>query len=207
MTDDNNNDQQKTRTSLSDHGVFMLTGEVNTSNVNDAIKFILKNNLNPECDLEYMTMIINSEGGYTSDGFALIDVMLGSHIPIYTVGIGLIASMGLLLFLTGEKGHRTLTPNTMILSHQFSGFSIGKEHELVAAQVGHDLLAENILRHYQRTTGLDKKTILENLLPPQDLWLSPNEAKKLGVCDAVKDLKPRHFVEVEKTKTKPRKKK
>jgi ATP-dependent protease ClpP protease subunit len=26
------------------------------------------------------------------------------------------------------------------------------------------------------------------LLPPQDVWLSPQEAKKLGLCDDIKDL-------------------
>jgi len=26
------------------------------------------------------------------------------------------------------------------------------------------------------------------LLPPQDMWLSPLEAKKLGLCDDVKEL-------------------
>jgi ATP-dependent protease ClpP protease subunit len=25
-------------------------------------------------------------------------------------------------------------------------------------------------------------------LPPQDIWLSPLEAKKLGLCDEVKEL-------------------
>ena len=64
--------------------------------------------------------------------FALIDIMKGSRIPIHTVGLGVIASCGLLLFITGEKGKRTLTPNTSILSHQYSWGSYGKEHELFA---------------------------------------------------------------------------
>lgn len=191
----------KNKSSLSDHGVHMLTGQINTASVNDAIRFILENNLDPDCDLEYMTLIINSEGGYTADGFALIDVMLGSRIPVHTVGIGLIASMGLLLFMTGEKGHRTITPNTLILSHQFSGGSFGKEHELVASQTCFDLLSENIVRHYMRTTGQTKKVVKKKLLPPNDLWLSSDEALELGVCDIVKDITPSHFAETTKIKT------
>lgn len=190
-----------TKSSLSDHGVHMLTGQINTASVNDAIRFILENNLDSDSDLEYMTLIINSEGGYTADGFALIDVMMGSRIPVHTVGIGLIASMGLLLFMTGEKGHRTITPNTMILSHQFSSISFGKEHELVAAQNGFDLLSENIIRHYMRTTGQSKKVVKKKLLPPHDLWLSSDEALELGICDIVKDITPSHFGEATKIKT------
>ena len=67
-----------------------------------------------------------------TDGFALIDIIHGSRLPIWTVGIGMLASMGLMIFMAGEKGHRVLTPNTLILSHQWSGVDSGKEHELVS---------------------------------------------------------------------------
>ena len=39
---------------------------------------------------------------------------------------------GLSIFMSGQKGHRTLTPNTSILSHQWAWGSAGKEHELFA---------------------------------------------------------------------------
>ncbi len=45
-----------------------------------------------------------------------------------------------------------------------------------------------MIQHYKKCTGLDEKKIRETLLPPQDVWLSPTEAKKLGLCDEVKEL-------------------
>lgn len=178
---------------LSDNGIYFLNGEINVSSVGDAIRYILECNIDQECDWEYITLLINSPGGYVTDGFALIDVILGSRIPIKTVGIGMIASMGLQIFLAGEKGSRTLTPNCMILSHQYAGGAFGKEHELVAAQVEQDILSEIVIRHYKRTTGLSQSEIRKYLLPPQDVWLTAKEAKKYGICDLVKDLKPKHM--------------
>lgn len=178
---------------LNDHGVYFFNDDVDDLSVGEAIEFILEANLDPGCHWDHITMLINSRGGYCTDGFALIDIMMGSSIPIRTIGIGMIASMGLQIFLTGEKGYRTLTPNCMILSHQYAGGAWGKEHELVAAQDEFDQLSEIVLRHYKRTTGLSLEEIREHLLPPHDVWLSAKKAKALGICDNVKDIKPIHL--------------
>jgi ATP-dependent protease ClpP protease subunit len=45
-----------------------------------------------------------------------------------------------------------------------------------------------MIAHYKKCTGLSDAKIREVLLPPQDIWLSPPEAKKLGLCDHVKEL-------------------
>lgn len=176
---------------LEDCGIYMLTGEINGFTVSGAMRYILEANINPECQWDFITLIINSEGGFVTDGFALIDIMFGSFIPIRTVGIGLIASMGLQIFLAGEKGTRTMTPNSMILSHQYAGGTYGKEHELIAAQTEQDNLTEIVMRHYKRTTGLTEAKIRDILLPPHDVWLTAKDAKKHGICDLVKDLKPK----------------
>jgi len=46
-----------------------------------------------------------------------------------------------------------------------------------------------MIAHYKKVTGLTEAKIRETLLPPQDIWLSAQEAQKLGLCDLVKDLK------------------
>lgn len=177
--------------SLTDHGVFLFSGEVNDISCDEAIRFILEANLDKECKWDHITILINSPGGYCSDGFALIDTMLGSRIPIHTVGLGMIASMGLQLFLTGKQGTRTMTPNCMILSHQYTGGTYGKEHELIASQKEQGILSEIIMRHYKRMTGMTEREIRKYLLPPEDVWLTAKEAKEYGICDIIKDLKPR----------------
>jgi len=190
-TKKNNDKSLSPEKSLDDHGVFLFSGTVDDITCDDAIKFILEANLDKECKWDHITMLINSPGGYCSDGFALIDIMFGSRIPIHTVGLGMIASMGLQIFLSGKKGTRALTPNCMILSHQYTGGTYGKEHELIASQKEFGILSEIIMRHYKRTTGLTAEEIRQYLLPAEDMWLTAKEAKKLGICDIVKDLKPK----------------
>jgi len=188
-----NNEKNSINNALSpieEYGVYFLNGEVNFKSTGDLIRFILSSNLNHNSSLDHLTLFINSPGGICSAGFALIDVMFGSKIPIKTVGIGMIASMGLQIFLAGEKGSRTLTPNCLILSHQFSGGQFGKEHELVAGQKRYTHVSDMMMRHYIRTTGMSKEDIKKYLLPAQDVWLTPKEAKKFGICDVIKDLKP-----------------
>ena len=90
---------------LADNGVYFFNSNVDSSSIGSAIEFILEANLDRECEWDFITMLINSPGGYVTDGFALIDVMHSSTIPIHTVGLGMIASMGLQLFLAGAKGH------------------------------------------------------------------------------------------------------
>lgn len=138
---------------------------------------------------ELLNMIITSPGGDLSAAFALIDVMRGSAIPIRTIGLGQIASAGLLIFTSGTKGQRILTPNTSILSHQYTWGSFGKEHELMATVREYDLISKRLVAHYKKCTGLSDEKIRDSLLPPQDCWLSAVEAKSLGLCDMIKELK------------------
>ena len=122
------------------------------------------------------------------DAFALIDVMRSSKVAIKTVGLGSIASAGLMIFLAGARGRRVLTPNTSILSHQFAWGSSGKAHELFATVKEFQLTETRMIEHYKLSTGLDDEVIRRVLLPPQDVYLSAQEALQYGICDHVADL-------------------
>lgn len=175
--------------SLSDYGVYYFSGDFNTNTTRDAITWILDNNFQTSNRFDHLTLMINSPGGDLFSAFALIDVMRSSEIPIHTVGLGIIASAGLLTFIAGEKGHRLITPNTSILSHQWSWGQVGKEHELVATQKQFNLITKRMVNHYKKCTGLTDKVIREKLLPPQDVWLSAEEARKYKLVDSVRNLR------------------
>ena len=172
---------------LDSSGMHLLMGNIGADTCKPAIEWILKNELTDDPWVE-LKLFINSPGGNLSDAFALIDVMRGSTTKISTVGIGEISSAGLLIFMSGTKGCRLLTPNTSLLSHQFSWGSYGKEHELFAAQKGFDLTSTMMINHYKKCTGLSEKKIREFLLPPEDRWLTAKEALELGICDIVKEI-------------------
>jgi len=171
-----------------DSGIYLFMDAVNETSCKDLISFIFTKNLgNPKP--KYLQIVINSGGGDLNSAFAVIDVMKGSTIPIYTIGIGLVASAAFAIFIAGKKGYRTLTPNTSIMSHQYTWGTYGKEHELFATVKEYELTTERMIKHYKKCTGLTEKKIREYLLPAQDCWLSARESKKLGICDKIKELK------------------
>jgi len=170
------------------HSFFLLIGEINLDSCKQTIEWIINSNFEDNRP-DILNLVVCSPGGDLNSAFAIVDIMRGSAIPIRTIGLGQIASAGLMIFISGARGQRILTPNTSILSHQYSWGSFGKEHELFAHIKEFDLTSKRMISHYKKCTGLDEKQIREFLLPPQDMWLSASEAKKYGICDDVKDLK------------------
>lgn len=167
---------------------FLLMDDINSNNCREAIQWIIEANFAEEKPA-IMNLMICSPGGELSPALALIDVMRGSSIPVRTIGLGQIASAGLLIFIAGQKGQRILTENTSILSHQWAAGSAGKEHELFAAIREFDLTTKRMIAHYKKCSKLSEADIRKYLLPPQDVWLEANEALKFGLCDEIKSLK------------------
>ena len=161
--------------------------DISLTSAKQVVEWIFECNFQEERP-DLLNLIITSPGGDLNAAFAVIDAMRGSAIPIRTIGLGQIASAGLMIFIAGQKGNRVLTPNTSILSHQYSWGAFGKEHELFATVKEFDLTTKKMIQHYKKCIGLTEAKIREVLLPPQDIWLSPIEAKKLGICDEVKEL-------------------
>jgi ATP-dependent Clp protease protease subunit len=162
--------------------------EITLATCKQAVEWVFEANFAEERP-DMLNMIITTPGGDLNAAFALVDTMRGSAIPIRTIGLGQIASAGLMIFIAGATGQRILTPNTSILSHQYSWGAFGKEHELFAQIKEFDLTTKRMIAHYKKCTGLKEDQIREYLLPPQDIWLSAAESKKLGLCDDVKDLR------------------
>jgi ATP-dependent Clp protease protease subunit len=190
MTDEEKGEKPQSTTDpaadLFQRGVHVFMGEVTMETMSPIINWIVAANFTKEKKHKELTLGICSPGGDLNACFALVDVMKGSKIPIRTIGMGMIASCGLVLFISGTKGKRVLTPNTSILSHQYSWGTYGKEHELFAQVKEYDLTTERMINHYKKCTGLTESDIRQYLLPPHDVWLSAKEAKKLGLCDEIK---------------------
>ena len=174
---------------LSDYGIIYLSGVIEDGTSENVCKEIIEYNISGKID--HIQLIINSAGGSCSAGFAIIDIMEWSRLPIYTTGIGMIASMSLLVFMTGTKGRRVITPRTSMLSHRYSSMTWGNHSQLLANRKEQDLEHDRIVDHYMRYSGIQSKEELEKyLLRDVDTWLTPEEAVKFGLVDLVEPLKP-----------------
>lgn len=171
--------------SLSDVGAHLIFTDINEMSAQRAVEFMLKANMVLQ-DGFPLTLFLNTPGGDCASGYAIINVMEMSRLPIATVGLGEVASMGVSIMCSGTKGLRSATPNTVIMAHQFAGGFGGKHHELIASRVIQDRLYDMFLAHFKRNTKLSEKQITDILMGPSDRYLTPTECLNYGIIDSIK---------------------
>ena len=170
-----------------DNGVLFMDKEFNQDNCMPLVKMIIEYNLMPKDKApNTIHLYINSPGGMVDSCMHLIDTIKQSRIPGHTYGMGSIASCGVMLMMSGVKGHRYLTQNTAVMSHEFSGGQKGQYHDMLDSKKHMDWTNEKLLEHYIKCTGKSKTYIRKHLLAPKtDHWLTPEEAVKHGIADKV----------------------
>jgi ATP-dependent Clp protease protease subunit len=97
-------EEPDTRSTLEDRGIIYLFGAIDESKVETVSQRIIELNLMPGIDC--IQLLVSSGGGEVAAGFALLDIMEWSRVPVFTTGLGMLGSMGLLVFMAGERGHR-----------------------------------------------------------------------------------------------------
>lgn len=167
---------------LDERGFIYLSGEIDSEKSEKICRRILEANIQ---SLDSIQLIINSPGGAVRSGFAILDMMAWSRVPVRTTGLGMVASMGLLILMAGTKGHRCVTPRVSLLSHRYSWWNFGSHSQLMARRKEEDILHQRIVDHYVQHTRLPQDRVLATLLREDDTWLTSAEAVELGVVDVV----------------------
>ena len=181
-------DDKKSR-GLDEYGIVYVSGEIDGGKSEHVCRKIIELNMRP---LDCIQLILNSPGGSVHDGFAILDVMEWSRLPIRTTGLGMLASMALLIFMAGSKGQRVLTPRVSLLSHRYAWWNFGKHSELIARRKEEDLTHARILDHYRRHTRIKSDAELQSfLLRETDTWLTAQEALDLGIADTIENQSDR----------------
>ena len=164
--------------------VHFLTGEIVEENVENAIKWIVYENLICGNSPKTLTMYINSSGGNLNDSLGLIDIMRTSQCPIRTIGIGSICSAAFMIFSSGTKGERYIANNTSIMCHQYTDGMEGKHHDIKSRFKEVELTNTRMIEILKENTGLETRTIKSKLLCPTDVWLTAEELIELGIADS-----------------------
>lgn len=123
-------------------------------------------------------LYINSPGGSVVDGFGLIDIILSSKTPVYTVNLAFAASMGFLIFLAGSK--RFSMPHAQFLCHDGStgaSNSSAKMRDIIEFE-------SNQLEPMNKEYVLGRTTIDSDLYDKKyrvEWYMLPKEAKEHGI--------------------------
>lgn len=187
--------------------IIYVTGEITQELADEVTKQIIVFDIQNKVKGERLpiTLLINSPGGSLHAGWQICDIMDYVDSPVFTTGLGEIASAALMIFMNGEPGHRVLTDRTSLMSHRYSWGVAGNHAELVAAQPEFQNVHKRILQHYVECTGLNITDVEEELLKPYNVWLSPRQAVKLGIADKVFRTKKTKRVKMTKEPKKPSK--
>lgn len=127
-------------------------------------------------------LYINSNGGSVPDGYALIDAIMISKTPVYTINQGYCYSMGFLIYIAGKR--RFAMPNSTFLMHDGSSCawdSTAKMKDRVDFEVGQvEVHTKNYIIGQTKIdeTLYDEKYRVE-------WYFYPEEAKSVGVCDYI----------------------
>jgi ATP-dependent Clp protease, protease subunit len=171
--------------SLLESSVYFLTGEIDDDNVNDCIRWITYENLQPK-DNKILTLYINSQGGDLYQAFGLIDIMRNSAMPIRTIGFGSVMSAAFLILSSGQHGERYIAPNTGIMCHQMSSTEeMGKYHDIKATRKETDRINQAMYNILKENTGLDGRIIKTKLLPAHDVYMTATEMIDFGAADHI----------------------
>ena len=167
--------------------VVMLYGEIADQSVAEVTNVIISSHYLKKRP-EKITILLNTEGGLLHSAFALIEVITSSKIPIEIVALGQCISAGVLIFMSGTKGMRYVTPTCTVMSHSFSTEIQGNSYDLNAIQKELKHTHERMINHYMEHTDQTRVSIETHLIGTQDRWLTPEDVVKFGIADSIRPL-------------------
>lgn len=164
-------------------GWFTLSGDVNSDMVHrvfDAVAGMT------EDGLDTAHILVQSNGGYVSDGLCLYNFLANSPITFVMYNGGAVASIAVILFLSGTRRYASETAR----------FMVHKSHATAAPGSRPDalnIIVEGLRADDARTESILRKHV--ELTPEQwaihqysDLHLNSRDAKVAGMINDIKDF-------------------
>ena len=161
--------------------IIFLTGEVNDVTADLVIAQLLF--LESEDLDKDIQIYINSPGGSVSAGFAIYDTMQYIKCDVSTICVGLAASMGAMLLLSGTKGKRIALPNSEIMIHQPLGGAQGQASDIMIHAEKIIEIRHRLNKIISERTGQPVKKVEKDT--DRDYFLSAQEALEYGIIDKV----------------------
>lgn len=182
--------------------VLTFFGEFKSSNVESAIKEIVKINISDQdylkqcrqwaiengqdpspAKLTPIEFFLSTYGGACYDGLALHDVLESSSTPVEVICTGKIMSMGIIVALGAEvrKAYR----NTTFMIHQVSGISFGTLREMEDTVAEASRINEILFNIIKSKTKVTEEQLNEVLQKKKDWFMTAEEALSLGVLTEI----------------------
>ena len=159
---------------------LLLSGEINKDLAEKTIRQLI---LLEDMGEEPIRIFIDSPGGDADAGYAVFDMIRFVKPPVWTIGMGLVASAAAIIQLASPKERRLGLPNSHYLIHQpLSGIrGVATDIEIHAREL--DKLRAKINRLISEETGVPPEQVEKDT--DRDYWMNAEEAAKYGLIDRV----------------------
>jgi ATP-dependent Clp protease protease subunit len=159
---------------------------------NTAITQMLKDPKDPDSEIlaisRPISLYVSTHGGSASDMFSILDVMdmiKKRSCNIETYGIGKVMSAGVPILAAGTPGKRKVGRNCRIMLHSVmagtGGTIFNMENELEEIKWIQDRYIESLAGY----TKMSKAKIKKMLKTQRDVYISAEDAIKLGIADEI----------------------
>jgi ATP-dependent Clp protease protease subunit len=159
---------------------ILLSGEIKKDLAERTIRQLL---LLEDMGDDPIRIFIDSPGGDADAGYAIFDMIRFVKPPVWTIGMGLVASAAAIIQLASPKERRIGLPNSHYLIHQpLSGIrGVATDIEIHAREL--DKLREKINRLIADETGAAFDQVEKDT--DRDYWMNAEEAVKYGLISKV----------------------
>ena len=165
---------------------LILNDEIDSNVIDSHVYHILRYNHDDKGiaveDRKPILLYINSPGGSVVDGYGLIDAILLSETPVYTINVGQAASMGFLIYIAGHK--RYAFPHSEFLMHDGETFGFGSVSKVKDRMEFETIQLEQMTKQYILDhTSIDSQTYDEKFR--MEWYFLSEESKNIGVTDYI----------------------
>ena len=159
---------------------ILLSGEIKKELAERTIRQLL---LLEAMGEDPIRIFIDSPGGDADAGYAIFDMVRFVKPPVWTIGMGLVASAAAIIQLASPRDRRVGLPNSHYLIHQpLSGIrGVATDIEIHAREL--EKLRERINRLIAEETGQDFGQVEKDT--DRDYWMNAEEAVKYGLLSRV----------------------
>ena len=167
--------------------IIYINGEI-TDEMSVAFNIMLLS-MDAESPEEDICVYINSPGGSVQAGLAMVDTMNLISSDVSTVAVGMAASMGAILLMSGAKGKRRILPHSKVLIHQPLGGISGiiRASDLENSAKNLIRTRDELYEIIRDCTGQSLKKISEDC--SKDFELNAKEALEYGIVDEIVNRK------------------
>lgn len=160
--------------------VVQLVGPVTAESVRLAIEALLTLD---HLSAHPIQLHLTTPGGCVFSGLALLDIIAKLRSPIFSIAIGIVASMGAVVLAAGQTGHRYALPHARIMIHGVWGQSAGKIEEILSTTRLHIEVTKEIEVILEKATGMPRAKLRR--LMRREQFLSATAAKTTGLIDHI----------------------